>query len=401
MSDSAISPGRNVSKHLVSPIVLLIPIILITAFSGKGFDFSGISPIFAIGVAFIYLIASGFFIILCQRGKTKAAIAVALATDGMVVIFCSSAFDAPMAFNFIGFLAVIAGIVTGISVATPSGESMFARKIDRIVPTNVGIEELRRIIDSIQFPCVFMERDGNGGEKIVAYNQPFVDDFKLNRARIMGSSLDALLPIEPGKSRVNYEGEAWTVKRTVKGRQVLMMLSPVIKEREASKIEVFDAIDPSTGLYVVGFMKYKAKADIESANRGKRRLSAALFKLSFPPGSTLGVTEEEQKLAAVIFGRIVQQSIRVCDSAYRTSDDEVLLIMPDTPNSGSKIVVSRIYDALKRTSAVECPCLSKALLDNVEKDYLGGTDLPEHDKILAELSVLLYRSNPDLAANVG
>jgi GGDEF domain-containing protein len=397
MSDSTIGSKGNAGGFLVSPIVLLIPIIIVTALTGKSFDFSKISPTFTIGLTCIYLVTTGFYLILFRRGKKKAAMAVALVIDGTLAVFFSSAFESGIAFNFIGFVVVIAGIAIGIAEATPSGESLFARKIDRIVPSNVSVEELRRIIESIQFPCVFMEKDEKGGERIVAFNQPFANDFKLDRGRILGNSLDALLPIERGKSNVKHEGEEWVVKRTVRGRQVLMMLSPVLRAKEAAKIEVLDAIDPSTGLYVYGFMKYKAKADVESANRGKRRFSAALFKLTFPPGSIPGVSEEEQKLAAVIFGRIVQQSIRVCDSAYRASDDEVLLLMPDTPNSGSKIVVSRIYAALKRTSAVECPSLSKAILDSAERDYMGGTDLPAYDKILDELSVLLYRKKPDLA----
>jgi GGDEF domain-containing protein len=400
MSDSTMGSRGNAAGFLVSPIVLLIPIIVVTALTGKGFDFSNFHPALTIGLTCIYLVTASFYVTLFRRGKKKAAMAVALVVDGTLVIFFSLAFDSGIAFNFVGFAAVLAGIIIGIAEATPSGESLFARKIDRIVPTNVSVEELRKIIESIQFPCVFMEKDEKGGERIVAFNQPFASDFKLDRRRIPGSSLDSLLPIEHGKSSVKYGGEEWVVKRTVKGRQVLMMLSPVLRAKEAAKIEVMDAIDPATGLYVYGFMKYKAKSDVESANRGKRRFSAVLFKLTFPPGSTIGVSEEEQKLAAVIFGRIVQQSIRVCDSAYRTTDDEVLLLMPDTPNSGSKIVVSRIYTALKRTSAVECPSLSKAILDSAERDYMGGTDLPAYDKILDELSVLLYRKNPDIAVEV-
>jgi hypothetical protein len=292
MSDSTISQGRNVGKYLASPIILLLPIILVTALSGKGVDFSGIPPTLLAGLACIYFVTSGFYVILCQRGKIKAAIAVGLVVDGTLAVFFSSAFGSPLVFSFLGFLVVIAGIVTGISEATPSGESLFARKVDRIVPTNVSIDELRRIIESIQFPCVFMERDEKGGERIISFNKSFADSFQLDRGRILGSSLESLLPLDPGKSKVNYDGEEWAVKRTVKGRQILIMLSPALRAQEASKIEVFDAIDLATGLYVIGFMKYKAKGDVESANRGKRRLSAALFKLTFPAGSTPGVTDE-------------------------------------------------------------------------------------------------------------
>ena len=273
---------------------------------------------------------------------------------------------------------------------------MFARKIDRIMPHSVGMEELQKIIDAIPFPCVFMERAEGGEEQIVAYNPQLAGNFGLEKKIILGKTRDSLMTMELGTNRVIHSGEEWTVRRTVRGRQILVMFSPILRSKEASTIEVFDAIDISTGLYAAGFMKYKAKSDIESVNRGRRKLSAVLLKLTFPPGVESSISEDERKLSEVIFGRVVGKSIRVCDSGYRTSDGEVLLIMPDTPNSGSKVVISRIIAGMKSASAVECPQCSKAIIDYADRDYVGGVDLPSYDKILSELSVALYRKYPDL-----
>jgi hypothetical protein len=383
---------------MISPLVLLVPIILVTALAGK-FDLSRISPVFAMGAGVIYCVTAVFYVSLCRAGKAREATPVALVADGALVVFFSSSFDCGPVFIFAGFIVVIAGIFAGIYVAVPSGGGMFARKADSILPNDVGVVELQRIIDSIQFPCVFMER-GDEGEQIAAFNQSFAESFGLDKGAILGRQLESLLPVERGKSQMTHGDEEWVVKRTAKGRQTLVMLSPVMKSKEAAKIEVFDAIDVSTGLYTAGFMRYKARADIESANRGKRRLSAALFKLTFPPGSTLGISDDEQTLAAVVMGRVIQQAIRVSDSAFRTSDDEVLLLMPDTPDLGSKIVISRVYAMSKQMAAVECPSLTKAIIDCVNRDYVGGTDLPPYDKILSELYTLLYRKHPDLAPEV-
>ena len=398
VSDSTIGGGSGYYKYAISPIVLIVPIAVIAAVAGKGFKPAGVPALFIAGVSCIYLIMTCFYVMLCRGRKTKAAAAVACVTDGMLLIFFSAMFDSGALLSFLGFIAVIWGIAIGISMAVPSGESLFARKIDRIVPTGIGVDELRKIIDSIQFPCVFLEKNDSGAERILTFNAPFVNDFKLDKKKIPDSSLESLLNIEPGTAQMTYGGEEWVVKRTTRGRQILMMFSPVVRSKEASKIEVFDAIDPATGLYVEGFMKYKAKSDVESINRGKRKLSVAFFKLSFPHGVTIGVSEAEQKLAHVVMGRIIHQSIRACDSAYRTCGDEVLLFMPDTPNSGSKIVVSRIYAGLKSTTAVECPVLAKCILDYVDKDFVGNADLPPYDKILEEMSIMFYRKYPDLAA---
>jgi GGDEF domain-containing protein len=398
MSDPSIGNGRGYYKYVISPVALIVPIAAIAAMAGKGFKPAQVPNIFLVGVSVIYLILTFFYVALCRGNRMKAAVAVACVTNGVMMIFFSAVFEAGMALYFLGFIVIIAGIAIGISVALPAEESLFARKIDRIVPTGIGIKELRKIIDAIQFPCVFLEKNETGDERILAYNAPFANDFKLDKKKILETSLESLLNLEHGTSQMKFSGEEWVVKRTTRGRQVLMMFSPILRSKEAAKIEVFDAIDPSTGLYVEGFMKYKAKSDVESVNRGKRRVSVAFFKLTFSHSEMNGVSEEERKLAHVILGRIVQQSIRACDSAYRISGDEVLLFMPDTPNSGSKIVVSRIYAGLKNTSAVECPILAKGILDYVDKDFVGGTDLPPYDKILEEMSLAFYRKFPDLVA---
>jgi PAS domain-containing protein len=391
--------GGKVSVTLVSPIVLAIPIILVTALAGK-FDLSAVPPVFAIGVGVMYFISTGFYVNLRRGGRTKAAVAVGLVIDGALLIFFSSAFGSGIALSFIGFVVAIAGIAAGISATSAPGVSMFARKIDSILPDNMSLDELRKIIESIQFPCVFMERGEGDEEIVVACNQQFADTFGLKRGKILGSSLGELLPIEFGKSQFSVGGEEWVMKRTAKGKQVLVTMSQVIRTKEETKLEVFDAIDPATGLYAAGFMKYKAKADVESANRGKRRMSVVFFKLSYPPGAAVGVSDDELRLASVIMGRVILQSIRICDSAYRMADDEVLLLMPDTPKAGSKVVISRIYAMLKRTSAVECPSLSRAIMDCVDRDYVGGTDLPPYDKLPGELSTLFYRKYPELARDI-
>jgi hypothetical protein len=387
-------------KYIISPITLLFPIVIITAITGRDFDHIYVNPVFIVGMACVFLIMAVFYLMLCGGNKMKAAVAVAGLTNGVITIFFASIFDSGIFFIFAGFLIVIFGIITAMSMIVSPRESLFARKMDVIVSNNVGIDELRKIIESIQFPCVFMERNKNSAEKIVAFNASFADSFRLDRKGILGNSMDALLPIVPGMEHLKRDGEEWVIKRTVKGKQILLMFSPAAKAKEAAKIEVFDAIDLSTGLYVEGFLKYKARSDVESINRGKRKISVVLFKIIFPPEESFTISEDEKKLIFVIFGRIVMECIRVCDSAFRTGtgNDEVLLLMPDTPSSGASIVISRVYSKLKRTSAVECPSLSKVMLNYIDKDFIGGTDLPPYDKILEEMSVLIYRKNPELAS---
>jgi GGDEF domain-containing protein len=163
------------------------------------------------------------------------------------------------------------------------------------------------------------------------------------------------------------------------------MLSPV-EAKAPTKIEIFDSIDPTTGLYAVGFMKHKARSDIESIIRGKRKMSAVLFRLSYRNTSTMEPSDEDRSVCSSAFAKIVMNSIRVCDSAYKVSSDEILLLMPDTPATGADKVVLRIYAAAKKMSAVECTSLAKVRIEYAKRDFMGGTDLPHYDKILDEMT---------------
>jgi hypothetical protein len=382
-------------KIFISPFTLAIPIIIIVSISGRSPNFARIPSHFMVGVGAVFLILSTTYVMIAKKNKLKAAIAVAAVANGILLVFLSYLFEAGMFFGLAGFAIILAGMLLAMTMIAPPSESLFARKIDSIISQDMSVDELRKILESIQFPCVFLEREANGPEKVIAYNASFITSFNLDTKKILGSSLDSLLPIDRELRQMKFEGEEWVVKRTVKGRQVLLMLSPVPRSNPA-KIEVYDAIDPATGLFAMGFMKYKARGDIEAIVRGKRRLSAALFKIFLPDLPVVGLSEEEQKLACVVFGRTILASVRACDSAYRTGDDEVLLLMPDTPSAGAEIVVNRIYASLKSAGTVMCPALSKTRMDYVQRDYVGGGDLPGYDKILEELTVAMYSKNPEL-----
>jgi hypothetical protein len=252
----------------------------------------------------------------------------------------------------------------------------------------MDMAELKKIMDSIQFPCVFLERDAKNGERIAAINNLFINMFGLDEKKTIGAPIESILKDNADDNRFKYGGENWVVKRTTKGKQVFLMLSPV-HAKDQTKIEVFDSIDPLTGLYVVGFMKHKARSDIESIIRGKRRLSVALFRLSFNKTSVVEPSEEEKTICNIAFGRIVIESIRICDSAYLISSNEVLLLMPDTPSIGADKVILRIYSVVKKMASVECPSLAKARLEYAQRDFIGGTDLPQYDKILEEMTITL------------
>jgi GGDEF domain-containing protein len=311
--------------------------------------------------------------------------AVSAIANGTLVLFLSVLLKNEAAFTLVGFFIMLGGMLLAITSLTPEEESLFARKVDNIISKNVDIAELKKILNSIHYPCVFLEKNPRGDEEIVASNISFADIMELEEKDLLGARIKDVLPEHLDDGKYKRGNDIWVVKRTVRGRQVLLMLSPV-EAKAPTKIEIFDSIDPLTGLYMVGFMKHKARSDIESIIRGKRKLSVVLFRVSYQNVSEVEPSDEEKSLCNSTFSKIVLQSIRVCDSAYKVSNGEVLLLMPDTPSTGADKVVLRIYATVKKMSAVECPPLSRARIEYAQRDFIGGTDLPQYDKLLDEMT---------------
>jgi hypothetical protein len=379
-------------RIVLSPVALFIPIAGICAFFGDGMDWGAFPPFFAMGVVSLYILMGVAYVMLSGRKSLRVMAAISAIANGSLLMFLSEFLHAGTVLTCAGLFIMLAGLLLAITSLTPPGESLFARKIDNIVSKSVDISELKKILNSIQYPCVFLEKGPGGVEQIVAFNTRFVELSGFEDKSLRGAQIDAILPENQEDGKFKHENETWVVKRTAKGRQALLMLSP-IQSKVPTKIEIFDSIDPITGLYVVGFMKHKARSDIESIIRGKRKLSVVLFRLSYQKNSAVEPSDDEKSLCNATFARIVIESIRVCDSAFKVSNNEVLLLMPDTPSLGADKVVMRIYSSMKKASGVECPSLSKARLEYAQRDFIGGTDLPQYDKLLDEMTITLNSSS--------
>ncbi|MDR3330990.1 MAG: hypothetical protein LBT08_00035 [Synergistaceae bacterium] len=377
---------------LLSPLVLLIPIAIVTAAFSSGVNVYDFHPSFVAGGVCVYIMMGIVYAMLGKKRGTKAMAAASAISNGTSLLLLSIFFGDSPVFTMAGFVILLVGMMVIVTSIAPQGESLFARKVDNILSQNVEISEFKKILDSIQYPCVFLEKNPNRGDEMMAANSAFVKMFGLNDKNIMGGKIDTVLPEYDDNSVFKHKGEQWQVKRTVKGKQILLMLSPLPKTKEALKIEVFDSIDPLTGLYMIGFMKHKARSDIESIIRGKRKMSVVLFRLVFNV-SEVEPSDDEKTICYIALGKIAMASIRVCDSAYKVASNEILLLMPDTPSLGADKVVLRIYAAMKKMASVECPSLSKARLVYAQRDFVGGTDLPHYDKILLEMTTTFNATN--------
>lgn len=388
--------GKSLGRFLMSPALLLLPITGIVYVCGKGVNMSVFPIHFSIFLMYIYCALALVHHLFRKKDNIMASSAASAVANGVLFIFLSGVFQAP-AFTWLGFALLFIGMLMVIAAAAPPQATLFARKIESIIPVGVNITDAQKILDSIPFPCVFLEKDSQQRERIVAANKPFAVMTGREKDNLAGTSVNSIIPMPLKGENISFAGNEWSVKRTSKGQQALVAFTSAEKLDQSIHFDVFDAIDPITGLYTCGFMKYKARSDTESVIRGKRRMSVALFKLSFHEAEENEVSDSEKKVAYAAFGRLALASIRVCDSAYLTGDGEVLVYMPDTPQSGAKVVSSRIHAGIRKTKPVECPKMEKARLFDVTVSFTGGVDLPGYTSILEEMRIALLRNHRELA----
>lgn len=394
------SAGRNLNRILMSPAVLLVPITGIVYLFGDGLDMSVYPIHFSIFLIYVYCALALVYRLFCQRNNSFAATAASTVANGVLFFFLSGVLRAP-AFAWLGFALLFVGMLLVIVAAAPPRAELFARKNESIIPHGVSFADAQKILDSIPFPCVFLEKDAQQRERISAANKPFAAMTGKEKDGIRGISINSLIPMPLKGENINYAGSEWAVRRTSKGRQSLVTFASAEKSEQIIHFDVFDAIDPLTGLYTAGFMKYKARSDVESVIRGKRKMSVALFKLSFQQEDEEDVSEDERNLAYTAFGRTALRSIRVCDSAYLTGEGEVQIYMPDTPHSGAAIVSSRIHAGIRKIPLDECPKLDKTRLFVVTETFTGGKDLPDYGNMLEEMRLKMLRSHSGTAVRQG
>jgi hypothetical protein len=124
---------ESLYKILISPVVLLIPIMGITAAFGRGGGFYQFHPYFVTGVVCLYIMMSITYAMLSRKKSFTAVTATSAVANGTSIIFFSILFRDGVLFTAIGFFVLMAGMMMIISSVAPKSESLFAMKIDAIV----------------------------------------------------------------------------------------------------------------------------------------------------------------------------------------------------------------------------------------------------------------------------
>lgn len=390
VSSSKGKKSGGVPSWLLFPPTLLVPIVLLFFILGDPSGRSEISASFVGLVGMIYVSLSLAYHTLSGKGNRKGANAIALLANGALFVFLADFTGGPLAFSWAGIAMFLIGLIGAMSLLSPPPAPRFSKTSETILPEGTDRSVARRILDAIVFPAVFLELGDDGEERVVASNEPFAAILGRSADKIPGELFSSLIPPYEEGAKFKFVDLEWIPRRTTRGCQTLFMLSPLEKSTEPPTVQVLDAVDPDTGLYTQSFMEYKGKADVEGCRRYKRRLAISIFQLDFDRHGGIPPSDEVRKVAFDTFGQMVCATIRVCDSAYRVSDTEVILFMPDTAPQGAKIVTARIRDRMRKLAAVECVELAAAQLTDGTVSFIGE-DAESLDHVIEEVYLTIGR----------
>jgi GGDEF domain-containing protein len=400
LMDTSVAPRKNKGKStsffdmLAFPPLLLVPVFIVTKLADKTNGNSGtFMPAFMfIAMLLSYAVMSVAFITLRKKGLRVAANAVSMIANGVILIFFSIVIGTGGVFGWLGTIILTCGLIIAVAQIASPPSTRFPKISADLLPDSVSELEVKKLLDAMDFPSAFLKKDDNGEDWAIAVNGAFSALVGETEKEIKEKLFSEIVPDGEESSIVRFSGKEWIPHRTARGKQTLFMLTPaVIKKTENAFSGPRDAIDPETGLFTQLFLKYRASADVESCRRYGRKLSVLLFRISFD-NAPITPSDKAKKNAYAVFGKMVTESLRACDSGYRLNEDEVLVYLPDTPQGGAKTVSSRIMDRVRKLSKVECVELGIANIQEVSVNYFGE-DVFSVDQVMNDIYVEMGRDS--------
>ncbi|MDR1515251.1 MAG: hypothetical protein LBS45_06115 [Synergistaceae bacterium] len=371
------------------PLFLLAPTV-VTVILSQGAGTRGPAFLPAVFAMFIsYAIMSVLFVTLRKNGMPRAANAVSLISCGVLLLLLSFLIRLGGLLGWVGTGLISLGLVMAMSLIVTQPAKRFSIADNYLLPETISPLEVKKLLDAMTFPSAFLKRGEGGADTVVAINEPLSAMLGKSNQHAKDGEFSSLLPNYDTAQSFKFSGAEWIPNRTSRGRQTLFILTPIAKPKEEFSGPT-DAIDRQTGLFTPLFLKYRANADVEACRRYERKLSVILFRLSFD-NMPIKPSDGAMKRAFSEFGKLVAGSLRACDSGYRLRDDEVLIFLPDTPQGGSKIVVSRIFAGTRKLAKVECVELGQASIDEVTINYFGK-EAVSVDQVMEDVYVEMGRS---------
>lgn len=348
------------------------------------------TPVVALLVV-IFAGASVAYLTLHKRGERGAAWAAAMLGDGAALVFVMGSFGLNVIVGWAGAAITVAGLFSAIAHLTPKPAKRFAQTSSDIFPDTLAKSEVKTIMQTMIFPAALLEVNAESGdEKIVAANDTFAAVLGRVADKLSGVKFADLIPPDIEDQPMKFADAEWTSHRTSRGKQTMFMLSPILKPAETEPLRdtsFGDCVitDAETGLYTSFYLKYKGESDVQLCRRYKRQMSVIVLHMDFEEKNLVTPSDDARKIAFMAFARMVLASVRKSDTPVRTAEEEITVLLPETPQKGAQIVVTRLLDNVRKLAKIEVPEVAGAHIREASFSFFGD-ELVGIDQLLKEVN---------------
>ena len=287
-----------------------------------------------------YICLCALSIVYLARKEDKYNLGIFSLTQGLMISVMSVQFGVRF-LSWIGLILFLSGLMMAFFYATQNKVTVEKAPIVTS-ENNVGpFERADSLIEKLALPICYTDNTG----AIASVTTNFCETLGLSEEELLGRAINNFLPID-GAEAVLASGR-WNVAQKKEGSRYYFSLKPIYEDKPAatqmtespSGMLVYDKI---TGLYTDEYRKIRGPEEVSRAQRYKRPLSGLLLSLAFEPSSTVKMTKEQEVMLDNAFKLRVQAALRTTDCGFLMADGRLQVLLPETPQSGAKTLLSRI-----------------------------------------------------------
>lgn len=344
----------RVGELFLIPPVLSVPLLLGVLALGEGSG-STLPPVVWMGALGTYGTCSALYVFRLLRGQRGGGVCLQLLAQGVLLPLVALSAGSPSLVAWGGFAVFAAGLLAAVQGVL--GSEMGEKPLDQ--DERGPAPALVRAV--AQFPLPVLLTDTAGVVRGVSPS--LVELLAPTVSRIEDQPVETLLDINATEG--TFRGKRWSQEQVplLEDGGVLFVLEPSPgalapePERSESRESGLALLNPQTGLFSEGFLPLRCEEELARDHRYRRWMTAILLRLSL----TSVVTPAEERAVGETFGKQVKDTIRTCDVGFQLRNNDILLLLPETPLGGGQILVKRLYEQLE------------TLMGNLAKSGMGSS----------------------------
>ncbi len=321
---------------LTIPPLLSIPLsIILIAFGGESGKVSVGAPLWVL-LLMLYFSLSMLYVVSIRREAFAVLTPVQLASQGIMVCLVSLEAGSPPITPWLGVTGAVAGIFMLIHFSAGQKQKG-ARQQPEKRETASDSPATSAAPGGFPFPSVVTDGEGTILYANAAFEE-LTDGKSVKNEKITSFFI-------PGEPEILLEKKKFTaLQKAQDNRFYFLLIDEIPQQKKSGQKTAFELFDSKTGFYSRGYAKVRIAEELSRANRYRRWLCGILLKIKCTSLPGLSRQEALEETFLIAYCQFVRDSIRNSDMGFFMGGDELLILLPETPQQGAKDVSLKLVD---------------------------------------------------------